>query len=158
MTRTARSKTSIRAAVCAAFAAVAPLAAAAADVVTYTVEAAMEDVAFDLKLAIEGRGFVIDAVSHVGEMLNRTAADVGATGPDLFSEADVYQFCSATLSRRMMAADISNIAHCPYGVFVYATPDAPGVTHVGYRRMPAGPMQEVEAVLDQIARQAAGQD
>jgi hypothetical protein len=154
MTRTARRPA---AALCAALAALAPLAASA-DVVTYAVEAPMEDVAFDLKLAIEGRGFVIDAVSHVGEMLNRTAKDVGATGSDIYAEADVYQFCSATLSRKMMAADILNIAHCPYGVFVYATPDAPGVTHVGYRKMPAGPMQEVEAVLDQIARQAAGQD
>jgi hypothetical protein len=133
-------------------------AAAAADVVSYAVAAPMEEVAFDLRLAIESRGFVIDAVSHVGEMLNRTAADVGAAGPALFAEADVYQFCSATLSRKVMEADILNIAHCPYGVFVYATPDAPGVTQVGYRTLPEGPMQEVQAVLDAIAREAAGQD
>jgi len=148
MTRTARLATLL---------ALAPLAAGA-EVVTYAVEAPFEEVAFDLRLAIEERGFVIDAVSHVGEMLNRTAQDVGATGPDLFVEADVYQFCSAIVSRRAMEADILNIAHCPYGVFLYAAPDAPGTVHVGYRTLPEGAMQEVQALLDAIARQAAAAD
>jgi uncharacterized protein (DUF302 family) len=130
--------------------------AMAADVVAYTVEAPFEDVAFDLKLAIENRGFVIDSTSHVGDMLNRTAADVGATRT-LFTKADVLQFCSATVSRKAMEADIMNIAQCPYGIFAFETPDRPGVVTVGYRAMPEGAMKEVEAILDAIAREAAGQ-
>ncbi len=124
-------------------------------VATYDVEGAFEDVALDVRLAIEGKGFVIDATSHVGDMLNRTAADVGASRT-VFTKADVMQFCSATLSREMMEADILNIAHCPYGVFVYETPEAPGVVTVGYRRMPEGAMQAVEAVLEAIVREATG--
>lgn len=139
-----------------AFAASLALATAAiADGVTrYTVEAEFDDIAFGVESAIQDRGFVIDNISRVGKMLNRTAADVGAT-TQLYTRADVYQFCSATLSRKMMEADIENIAHCPYGIFVYEAAAAPGTIHVGYRNLPAGPMQEVQALLDDIAREAA---
>lgn len=132
-----------------------PAVAIGAEVVRYQTDAAFEDVAFDLRMAIEGRGFVVDAVSHVGAMLARTGADVGSEAP-LFRHADVYQFCSASLSRAVMEADILNIAHCPYGVFAYEAEAEPGVVQVGYRRMPEGPMQAVEAVLDAIAREATG--
>ena len=111
---------------------------------------------FDLRIAIEGRGLVIDAVSHVGEMLNRTAADVGAS-VKVYDHAQVIQFCSATLSRKVMEIDPMNIAFCPYGVFVFQRAGAEGVT-VGYRRLPEGPMQEVDALLDAIVREAAGLD
>ncbi|MDH3667548.1 MAG: DUF302 domain-containing protein [Paracoccaceae bacterium] len=131
--------------------------AAAQDVAVYQVEADFDDVAFVLETAIIDRGFVVDHVSHVGEMLNRTAADVGATA-QVFERADVYLFCSAVLSRKMMEADPNNIAHCPYGVFLYALTDETGTVHVGYRHQPDGPMQEVESLLDAVAREAAGLD
>lgn len=123
----------------------------------YQVESAFEDVAFALENAVIGRGLVVDHTSHVGEMLNRTAADVGAES-DIYAQADVYLFCSAVVSRKMMEADPDNIAYCPYSVFLYELADAPGTVHVGYREMPEGPMQEVETLLDEIAREAAGVD
>ena len=139
-------------------AAIGPGIAAAADgVTTYEVAGGFEDVAFAVESAIIGQGLVIDHTSHVGEMLNRTAADVGAT-TQVYSRADVHLFCSAVLSRRMMEADPENIAHCPYGIFLYELAESPGTVHVGYRNMPAGEMQEVEALLDRIAREAAGLD
>ena len=128
-----------------------------AGVTIYEVKGSFEDVAFDLEAAIIGRGLVVDHVSHVGEMLNRTAVDVGAT-QQVYAQADVYLFCSATLSRRMMEADPTNIAHCPYGIFLYELADSPGSLQLGFRQMPDGPMQEVESLLDQIAREAAGLD
>jgi hypothetical protein len=131
--------------------------ARAEGVTTYEVDGAFGDVAFALENAIIGRGLVVDHTSHVGEMLNRTAGDVGAER-DIYTQADVYLFCSAVLSRKMMEADVENIAHCPYSVFLYELTDAPGTVHVGYRQMPEGAMQEVEALLDQIAREAAGVD
>lgn len=134
-----------------------PAAAQPDGVTTYEAEGSFDDAAFNLEGAIVGRGFVVDHVSHVGEMLNRTAEDVGATAR-VYEQADVYLFCSATLSRRMMEADPTNIAHCPYGVFVYQLADDLGVVRVGFRQMPDGPMQEVEALLDEIAREAAGLD
>ena len=46
-------------------------------VTAYQVEAAFEDVRFDLENAIVNRGLVIDYVSHIGTMLERTGEDVG---------------------------------------------------------------------------------
>ena len=124
-------------------------------VTTYPVQAEYGDVTFGVETAIVGRGYVVDNISHVGEMLNRTAADVGAA-VQIYSQADVYQFCSAVLSRKMMEMDPNNIAHCPYGVFVFELADSPGTVQVGYRHMPEGAMQEVQQLLDAIAKEAAG--
>ena len=44
-----------------------------------------------------------------------------------------------------------NIAHCPYGIFVA---EREGRVMVGYRNYPKGPMQKVQALLDEIAREA----
>lgn len=129
------------------------LPALADGVTTYATDDSFDDAAFAVETAIVGRGLVIDYVSHVGEMLARTKDDVGGT-MDLFDDADVFLFCSATASRAVMEADPMNIAHCPYGVFVTGKGDE---VMIGYRNMPDGPMQEVQALLDDIAREAAGQ-
>ena len=114
---------------------------------------AFEDAAFGVESAILDRGLVIDFVSHVGEMLNRTGEDVGSE-TELFVEADIFLFCSAVVSRSVMEADWQNIGHCPYGIFVAEL--ASGEVHVGYRDLPDGSMAEVEALLDEIAKEAAG--
>lgn len=126
--------------------------AAAQGVTTYDFDGSFEDAAFGVESAIVGRGLVIDFTSHVGEMLARTGADVGSD-VDLFTAADVFLFCSAVLSRKVMEADPMNIGHCPYGIFVA---EREGAVMVGYRNMPEGPMQEVQALLDEIARDAVG--
>ena len=120
---------------------------------TYAFDGAFEDAAFGVESAIVDRGLVIDYVSHVGEMLARTGADVGSDKM-LFEEADIFLFCSAVLSRKVMEADPMNIAHCPYGVFVA---EIGGEVSVGYRNLPDGPMQEVQALLDEIAREAVSE-
>ena len=86
-------------------------------------------------------------------MLNRTGSDVGSD-VKIYDNADVFLFCSAVLSRKVMEADPNNIAHCPYGVFVT---DKDGAVAVGYRNLPEGPMQEVQTLLDEIVREASGQ-
>ena len=129
------------------------LPALAQEVTTYATDDSFEDATFAVESAIIGRGLVIDYVSHVGEMLNRTAADVGSE-VRIFDAADVFLFCSAVTSRTAMEADPLNIAYCPYGVFVA---DRDGTVQIGYRHYPDGAMQEVQALLDSIAREAAGQ-
>lgn len=119
----------------------------------YDVDGTFEDATFGLESAIVGRGLVVDWVSHTGDMLNRTAADVGSDVV-IFDHADIFQFCSASLSRKVMEIDPLNIVHCPYSIFVI---DRGGEVQVGYRNMPEGEMQEVQALLDEIAREAAGQ-
>lgn len=117
---------------------------------TYPFDGSFEDATFAVESAIVDKGLVIDYVSHTGAMLNRTGADVGSD-KKLFEAADIFLFCSAVLSRKMMEADPMNIAHCPYGIFVA---DQGGKVMVGYRKMPDGPMQEIEALLDEIAKAA----
>lgn len=129
------------------------LPALAADVTTYTSDSDFADTAFGLESAIVGRGLVIDYVSHTGEMLRRTGEDVGS-GVKLFEQADIYLFCSALLSREVMEDDPMNIGYCPYGIFVA---ERDGAVMVGFRNYPDGAMQKIQALLDEIAREAAGQ-
>lgn len=132
-------------------------AAAADDVTTYTTDTAFVDVAFEVNGAIINRGYVVDYHGLIGEMLQRTAEDVGADRA-LYRDAEFFQFCSAVVSREAMEADIGNIAYCPYGVFVYEAEADPGTVHVGFRRLPAGGGRDkVNEMLDEIAREAAGQ-
>ena len=125
----------------------------AGEAVTYPFDGSFDDATFGVESAIVDRGLVIDYVSHVGDMLNRTGADVGSD-KEIFAAADSFLFCSAVLSRKVMEADPMNIAHCPYGIFVT---DQGGQVSIGYRTLPEGAMQEVQALLDEIAREAAGQ-
>lgn len=117
----------------------------------------------DLRLAIEGKGLVIDYHSFVNRMLERTGKDVGSDRK-LYADAQAFVFCSAVLSRRTMEADPANAALCPYSIMVYATAYDPGTVHVAYRRpwRPDGSvaskaaLKQVEHLLDAIAREALG--
>ena len=83
--------------------------------VTVPFDGSFEDATFAVESAIVGEGLVIDYVSHVGEMLNRTGGDVGSDAM-IFQNADIFLFCSAVISRQVMEADPMNITHCPYGI------------------------------------------
>ena len=122
----------------------------AEEAITVPFDGSFEDATFAVESAIIDRGLVIDYVSHVGDMLNRTGADVGSE-KKLFEAADIFVFCSAKLSREMMEADPMNIAHCPYGIFVA---DQGGEVLVGYRSYPEGDMQRVQTLLSEIVEVA----
>jgi len=104
--------------------ATAVLAADPHPVVGYSKKAKFEDVRDDLKLAIEGKGLVIDFQSYVNRMLERTGKDVGSARK-LYTDAQAFVFCSAALSRKTMEADAVNVSLCPYSIAVYATAAAP---------------------------------
>ncbi len=122
------------------------------EIITIPFDGSFDDATFAVESAIVGQGLVIDYVSHVGEMLNRTGADVGSD-KQIFSAADIFIFCSAKISREVMEADPMNIGFCPYGIFV--TEDDDGVM-VGYRSYPDGPMQKVQTLLSGIVEEAVG--
>lgn len=127
-----------------------PFASWAGEPMVKPFNGSFEDATFAVESAIVGEGLVIDYVSHVGDMLNRTGEDVGS-GKMLFKAADIFVFCSAVVSREVMEADPMNIAECPYGIFVAETDD--GVM-VGRRDYPDGAMDRVEAMLDGIIDEA----
>lgn len=121
----------------------------------YVSDEPYDDVVFAVESAILDRGLVIESESHVGEMLARTGGDVGSA-VDLYTNAIVFNFCSASVSRIAMEADIMNIAFCPYGIFVFETPDSPGVINVGHQLMPGDGMEQVNTFLDEIIEDALG--
>jgi uncharacterized protein (DUF302 family) len=131
-------------------------AALAEGIITYETDQSFDDVVFGLENAILDAGLVIDSVSHTGEMLERTKADVGST-VKIFEQADIFSFCSAKISREVMEADPMNVVFCPYDIFVIVRPDTPDTTTIGFRSYPEGPMQKVQALLDGIAQAAIGE-
>ena len=133
--------------------ATAPAIAESHGPVTKTVEGAYEDVMFDVETAITNAGLVIDAVNHVGDMLERTKADVGGSEM-LFTNAKIFNFCSAEVSREVMEADPMNLQYCPYTIFVMEQPGSEGEITVGRRVYPDGAMEKVSALLDNIIGEA----
>lgn len=102
-------------------------------VVRYSTRDDFNSVRENLELAITERGMVISGVSHVGEMLERTGKDLGAAR-QIYRKAEILEFCSAALSRRMMEADPHNIVSCPFSIAVYVLPQEPDTVHLAYRR------------------------
>ena len=83
------------------------------------------DVKDDLVAAIEQRGLVVNTVSHVGDMLERTGRDLGKT-KRIYDQAEVIEFCSAAASRAMAEADPRNLVYCPYTIAIYTLQGKPG--------------------------------
>ncbi|MDG2340427.1 MAG: DUF302 domain-containing protein [Paracoccaceae bacterium] len=131
-------------------------AASSQSAIFYSTVESFDDVTFSIESAILDKGLVIDNVSHVGEMLNRTGADVGSTVA-IYDAADVYSFCSATVSREVMEVHAMNIVYCPYGIFV-AQLSGSDETIVGFQEYPAGEMKMVQDLLDGIVKSALDLD
>jgi Domain of unknown function DUF302. len=117
-------------------------------------EGSFDDATFAVENEIIGRGLVIDYVSHVGDMLNRTGEDVGSD-VTIFEAADVFLFCSATVSREVMEADPMNIAHCPYGIFVT---ERDGDVMIGHRTYPTGQCRPSKPFWTRSSRPPRGPD
>lgn len=132
----------------------------ASPIVIHSVDGDFESVREAVELAITNRGLVVDHVSHIGDMLERTGKDIGAK-KQVYGKAHSLQFCSAGISRETMEADPKNIAFCPYIVFVYTLPDNPKKVYVGYRRPPPlgskaskASLAKVEELLQGIVNEA----
>lgn len=114
-----------------------PVTAAEADEFSkiYTTKGDFTSVRDSLVTAVEGRGLKINHINHISEMLDRTGKDLGAT-QQIYLNAEQIEFCSAVLSRKMMAASPGNILMCPYSIAVYNLPAQPDTIYVAYRKLP----------------------
>jgi uncharacterized protein (DUF302 family) len=129
--------------------------AAGEDVTTVETNAAFADVASGVENAIVNRGYTIDYHGFLGDMLKRTAGDVDAEKA-LYKDAEFFTFCSAVVSRKVMEAEIGDIAYCPYVVFVYEAEAKPGSVVVGFRQLPSGGERDgVNTLLSDIISEAA---
>lgn len=132
------------------------LAAAADDgAKVVAVKGKFADVKGDLIAAIEQRGLVINTTAHVGDMLERTGRDLGKA-KRLYEQAEVIEFCSATVSRVMMEADPQNLVYCPYTIAIYTLPEKAGAVYLAHRKYPqSAALKPVTDLLDGIIADAA---
>ena len=104
-------------------------------------------------LAVENRGLVINFTSHIADMLERTGVDIGGA-KKIFEQAEIIEFCSAGLSRKMMEADPHNIVLCPFAISIYTLPGDKDGTWVAYRKPQGKSAAMVEGLLKEITAEA----
>ena len=121
--------------------------AASPEVVVREVKGDYAEIKERVLFAIENRGLVLNYVSHIGAMLERTGRDIGRPRP-IYGNAELFEFCSASVSRGTMEADPRNIVFCPYSIAVYTLPGHPRAVFVAYRKpAPSGSQQSADALL-----------
>ena len=118
----------------------------------WQVEASYEDVHADLKDAIESRGMVISYISHAKAMLDRTGKDIGYKDVVYPNGSEIFLFCKADISQKLVRANPHNVVLCPYAIAVYDIAGEPGKVYLSYRVAPANTpeYQPVEQLLREI--------
>lgn len=132
-------------------------AAAQAQIVEHLLEptdlanarAALED-------SIVAEGLMPASVSEFGDMLKRTAADLGHPA-DIYRDAVILTFCSAQVAGRMTSENPRHIALCPLSMALYNLPSEPQRVYLTYRLPATGTPggAQAEALLGRIARRTA---
>ena len=118
------------------------------------VTGSFEEVKEAVSMAIENRGLVINYTSHIADMLGRTGADIGA-GRKIFDKAEILEFCSAGLSRKMMEMDPHNIVMCPFAVSIYTLPNEKNTVWLSYRKPFGKASKLVGDLLEGVVSEAA---
>lgn len=128
--------------------------------VVYKKKVKFKDAMDAVKEAITGQGLVINNVSHIGHMLERTGKDLGES-KRVYLDAESLEFCSAGTSRRTMEASPHNIVFCPYIISVYVLPGEPDMSYLAYRRpqivgtkASKKSLIAVEKLLDSVVQEA----
>jgi uncharacterized protein (DUF302 family) len=118
----------------------------------YQSEEPFEDVIDNIKMAIEERGMLVSGVLHISDMLNRTGPDLGYG--KVFEKAESVEFCSASLSHKMVQVAPENLTVCPFTIAVFAKAGQPGRLFVAYRRPQL--LGKAEAVTHEIIEMLDG--
>ena len=133
-------------------------AAAESPTVLFKTQGGFQEVRDALQFAIEGKGLKINHTNRIAEMLARTGQDLGAAR-QVYVEGEQFEFCSATISRKMMEADPHAMLMCPYILSVYTLPNDRNV-YIAYRKPAATrnpalnkALAEVENLLTGIIRE-----
>ena len=112
-----------------------------------------EDTREAIRLAIENRGLVVNYTSHIADMLQRTGTDLG-TAQRIYDQAEIIEFCSASLSRQMMQTDPHNIVFCPFAIAIYTLAGEKDGTWVSYRQPQGSAAALVGPLLKEITHEA----
>ncbi len=114
----------------------------------FSTESTFFDVKSDLLEAITSQGLVISYISHAKTMLDNTAAVSGVT-KSVYSDAEIYLFCKADLSHKLVAGNPHNIVLCPYSIAIYSLNDEPERVYLSYRTV-ASSNEKIKALTKPI--------
>lgn len=127
-------------------------------VVIHSATGSFEEVKERVVMAIEARGMVLNYTAKIGDMLERTGKDIGRPRR-IYANAELFEFCSAKLSRDAMEADARNIVFCPYAIAVYSPSADPKKVYVSFRKLGSlGSSESIKALraidrmLEEIVR------
>ena len=123
-----------------------------AQAMVWQVEGDYEEVRDDLKDAIESRGMVISYISHAKAMLDRTGKDIGYPDTVYPHGAEIFLFCKADTSQKLVRVNPHHVVLCPYAIAVYDVAGEPGRVYLSYRVAPEDTpeYQPVERLLREI--------
>ena len=128
--------------------------AASNDVVVRSTKGEFKEVKERVLHAIEDRGLVLNYTARIGAMLERTGKDVGTTR-QVYSDAELLEFCSAKVSRDTMEADPRNIVFCPYSIAIYTLPKEKDRVYIAYRRLGASGSEQSAKSLRAVEKLVA---
>lgn len=110
-----------------------PAAAADDGLVSVTIPGARySDARTALLDAIAAEGLTPPTISAFSDMLDRTAAALGHP-QGLYTDAEIFTFCSARVAAVLVQESPANIARCPLSIALHASRDTPPVVQLGYR-------------------------
>jgi uncharacterized protein (DUF302 family) len=120
-------------------------------IVSTKMEGDFNDVANSIRMAIIGKGISIAHTLHASDMLNRTGRDYGYK-TNTYADAEIFEFCSASLSHKLSRQNPDNIVLCPFTISVYTLATEPGYVHLSYRKPVGRPGSEeiVNEVIELI--------
>lgn len=75
-----------------------------------------------LEEAIAAEGLASPVTSYFGDMLARTADDLGHRA-DIYRDAHIYTFCTVAAAARLASESPDRIALCPLSIAIYQLPD-----------------------------------
>jgi uncharacterized protein (DUF302 family) len=113
-----------------------------------------QDVREDLLMAIEAQGFVVGAIGDLGGMLTRSAPDFGHK--PIYLAAEYFNFCPTAMAHELVAVDPTNLAYCPFQMFLYEAVAKPGTIVVGYRHPGVDGNAATRAILARAEQVFAG--
>jgi hypothetical protein len=127
-------------------------------IVINSVEEEFEYILDNVRNAIIERGINIANELHASGMLNRTAPDLGIE-TNVFLHAVTIEFCSATISHKLVAAHPGNMVLCPFTISIYVLSEDPDIVYIAYKPPAASDesteaLKEVETLLREIVMES----
>jgi uncharacterized protein (DUF302 family) len=93
-----------------------------------------EDVRDNLIDAIEEKALNISKIYHASDMLNRTKDSI-SNAKEIYNQAEIIEFCSASISHQLVLANHLNISACPFKIALYTLSGNSKQTHLVYTEL-----------------------